>query len=65
VESVTAQQAQQAVEAYATYGKGLERGVGLNYGECFSYALAKATGLTLLFKGSDFSGTDIQSAVQT
>ena len=32
---------------------------GLNYGDCFSYALAKATGLPLLFKGQDFSKTDI------
>ncbi len=63
VESVTAQHARQAVEAYSTYGKGREKGAGLNYGDCFSYALAKATGLPLLFKGSDFSGTDIQSAV--
>lgn len=63
VESLTAQQAQQAVEAYATYGKGMKKGAGLNYGDCFSYALAKATGLPLLFKGADFARTDIESAL--
>ena len=47
-----------AREAYARYGKG-QQSAGLNYGDCFSYALAKATGLPLLFKGQDFSKTDI------
>ncbi len=63
VESVTAQQAQQALEAYASYGKGQKSKAGLNYGDCFSYALAKVTGLPLLFKGIDFSETDIPSAL--
>jgi ribonuclease VapC len=58
VESFTAQQAELAREAYARYGKG-QKTAGLNYGDCFSYALAKATGLPLLFKGQDFSKTDI------
>lgn len=58
VESFTAQQAELAREAYARYGKG-QKSAGLNYGDCFSYALAKATGLPLLFKGQDFSKTDI------
>jgi ribonuclease VapC len=62
VESVTPQHAQFALEAYASYGKG-QKSAGLNYGDCFSYALAKATGLPLLFKGRDFSGTDIQAAL--
>jgi ribonuclease VapC len=62
VESVTPQHAQLALEAYASYGKG-QKSAGLNYGDCFSYALAKATGLPLLFKGRDFSGTDIPSAL--
>ena len=61
VESFTAQQAEFAREAYARYGKG-QKTAGLNYGDCFSYALAKATGLPLLFKGQDFSKTDIISA---
>lgn len=58
IESFTPQQAELAREAYARYGKGRQK-AGLNYGDCFSYALAKATGLPLLFKGEDFSTTDI------
>jgi ribonuclease VapC len=58
VESFTAQQADLAREAYARYGKE-QQTTGLNYRDCFSYALAKATGLPLLFKGQDFSKTDI------
>ncbi len=62
VKSVTAQHARLAKEAYAAYGKG-QKSAGLNYGDCFSYALAKATGLPLLFKGRDFSRTDIEAAL--
>jgi ribonuclease VapC len=58
VESFTVQHAELAREAYARYGKG-QQTAALNYGDCFSYALAKATGLPLLFKGQDFSQTDI------
>lgn len=58
IESFTVQHAEIAREAYARYGKG-QQSAGLNYGDCFSYALAKATGLPLLFKGQDFSQTDI------
>src|SRR5919108_5588691 len=58
VESFTVQHAELAREAYARYGEGRQT-PGLNYGDCFSYALAKATGLPLLFKGQDFSKTDI------
>ena len=36
---------------------------GLNFGDCFAYAFAKATGAPLLFKGNDFSKTDIVSAL--
>ena len=63
VESVTEQHAQLALYAYATYGKGQKGKAGLNYGDCFSYALAKATGLPLLFKGNDFPRTDIEPAL--
>ena len=62
IESVTARQARIALEAYAEYGKG-RKPAGLNFGDCFSYALAKAVGLPLLFKGNDFSKTDIEAAV--
>jgi ribonuclease VapC len=61
VEAVTLQQAQLARVAYAAYGKG-RHGAGLNFGDCFSYALARAMDLPLLFKGHDFSATDIPVA---
>jgi ribonuclease VapC len=58
VEPVTAEQADLALEAYQRYGKGRHR-AGLNFGDCFAYALCKATGQPLLFKGQDFAQTDI------
>jgi ribonuclease VapC len=62
VVSVTPQQATIAIEAFRRYGKG-RHPAGLNIGDCFSYALAVATGHPLLFKGSDFGHTDIRSAL--
>jgi ribonuclease VapC len=62
IENFTAQHLELAREAYARYGKG-KNVAGLNYGDCFSYALAKATGLPLLFKGQDFSKTDLPVAL--
>ena len=62
IENFTAQHFELAREAYARYGKG-KNIAGLNYGDCFSYALAKATGLPLLFKGEDFSKTDLVAAL--
>lgn len=47
-----------ARDAYRRYGKG-QHPAGLNYGDCFSYALAIATGEPLLFKGGDFLRTDV------
>jgi ribonuclease VapC len=55
---VDADQADAARVAYRTYGKGRHR-AGLNFGDCFSYALAKASGQPVLFKGDDFGHTDI------
>lgn len=60
IEPVTIEQVAVARLAYRTYGKG-RHPAGLNYGDCFSYALAKVTGEPLLFKGDDFVQTDIQS----
>ena len=51
-----------AFDAYRHFGKGTGHGADLNYGDCFSYALAKYLGKPLLFKGTDFSQTDIASA---
>jgi ribonuclease VapC len=52
-----------AREAYRDFGKGSGHKAQLNFGDCFAYALAKATGETLLFKGHDFSHTDVASAL--
>lgn len=51
-----------AYSAFVAYGKGSGHPAGLNYGDLFSYALAKVRGLPLLFKGKDFSLTDIEPA---
>lgn len=56
------EQAKLAIDAFRRFGKG-RHPAGLNFGDCFSYALAKATGEPLLFKGDDFSRTDIKRAI--
>ena len=61
--AVSAEQASIARLAYAEFGKGIHP-AGLNFGDCFAYALAKHTGHPLLFKGHDFIHTDIKSAVK-
>lgn len=61
VESVTVRQTEIAREAYRDFGKGRHK-AGLNFGDCFAYALAKVTGEPLLFKGDDFRRTDIEPA---
>ena len=63
VEPVTAEQAAIGRAAYRDFGRGSGHAAGLNYGDCFSYALAKVTGEPLLFKGDDFGHTDVRSAV--
>ncbi len=62
LEPVTVEQASVARTAYRQYGKGRGHPAGLNFGDCFAYALAKVTGEPLLFKGHDFSHTDITPA---
>lgn len=61
VESLTPRQAQLARQAYRDFGKGRHK-AGLNFGDCFAYALAKDLDEPLLFKGSDFKHTDIEIA---
>lgn len=63
VESVTAEQARIARDAHARFGKGSGHPAQLNFGDCFSYALAKALNAPLLFKGKDFAHTDIRPAL--
>ncbi len=52
-----------AIETAATYGKAVGHPADLNFGDCFVYACAKAYRAPLLFKGDDFTKTDIQSAL--
>jgi ribonuclease VapC len=47
------------IEAYARYGKGTGHPAKLNFGDCFSYAMAKRLGVSLLYTGNDFAKTDL------
>lgn len=58
IEPVSIAQAQIGHDAYRDFGKGHHR-ARLNFGDCFTYALGKATGEPLLFKGDDFNHTDL------
>ena len=60
---VTPEQVSIAARGYATYGRGTGHRARLNFGDCFAYALAKATGEPLLFKGDDFTHTDVRRAI--
>ncbi len=60
LEPVTADQAQVARRAWRRFGKG-NHPAGLNFGDCFVYALAETTREPLLFKGGDFELTDIEA----
>ena len=60
IEPVTEDQVRIARQAYLDYGRG-NHPAKLNFGDCFAYALAKATGEPLLFKGDDFEQTDIKA----
>jgi ribonuclease VapC len=62
VEAVTPQQADIARAAYRDFGKGSGHPARLNFGDCFAYALAKSMREPLLFKGDDFSHTDVAIA---
>lgn len=64
IEPVTADQAVVARQAYRDFGKGREHPAQLNFGDCFSYALAATAGQPLLFKGEDFSHTDVRTAAR-
>jgi ribonuclease VapC len=63
VAPVTERQARIARAAYRDFGKGSGHPAGLNFGDCFAYALAKDTGEPLLFKGRDFVHTDVVPAL--
>lgn len=59
---ITEEIAHLAVAAFERYGKGRRSGASLNFGDCLSYACAKAHNAALLFKGDDFARTDIVRA---
>ncbi len=63
IEPVTADQARVARQAYRDYGKGSGHPAQLNFGDCFSYALAREKREPILFKGDDFVHTDLRAAV--
>jgi ribonuclease VapC len=63
IEPVTEDHARLAREAYRDFGRGSGHPAQLNFGDCFAYALARATGEPLLFKGDDFRHTDIAPAL--
>lgn len=61
IDPVTLEQGRVARQAFLDFGKG-RHPAGLNFGDCFAYALARIAGRPLLYKGRDFSATDIDSA---
>jgi ribonuclease VapC len=61
IEPVSASQIIIAEAAYSSFGKGMHP-AGLNFGDCFAYALAKETGEPILFKGDDVARTDLVGA---
>jgi ribonuclease VapC len=62
VVAVTEASARRVAEAYARWGKGIHP-ASLNYGDCFSYEVARANRCPLLFVGNDFSQTDLRGAL--
>jgi ribonuclease VapC len=62
IEPVTLEHARTARQAYLDFGKG-RHPAALNFGDCLAYALAKSLDRPLLFKGSDFSRTDVEAAI--
>lgn len=64
IEPVTLEQARIARQAYRDYGKGSGHKAQLNFGDCFSYALARGKREPILFKGDDFGHTDLRSALK-
>jgi len=63
IEPVDEAQARVARQAFRDFGKGSGHPARLNFGDCFSYALASVTGQPLLYKGDDFGHTDVVAAI--
>ena len=64
IHAVDETQTRMALEARITFGKGFGAKAGLNFGDCFSYALAKTLKAPLLYIGNDFTHTDLTPALQ-
>jgi ribonuclease VapC len=64
IEPVTAAQAKIARQAYRDYGRGSGHRANLNFGDCFTYALAREKREPVLWKGEDFGHTDLRAAAQ-
>lgn len=62
---VTESQARIARAAYRNFGRGTGHPAGLNFGDCFAYALAIDRDESLLYKGNDFKRTDVRSALSS
>lgn len=62
---VDVRQARLALRARVRYGRGMGHGGMLNFGDVFSYALARLNDAPLLFIGNDFSGTDVEVALKS
>ena len=63
--SITEREAETALAAFSRYGKGRGHPAQLNLGDCFAYAMARNHRTALLFKGDDFSQTDIAPAARS
>jgi ribonuclease VapC len=63
IAAVTAEQARIGYDAYRRFGRGTGHPANLKFGDCFAYALSRATGEPLLFKGEDFAQTDVLAAL--
>lgn len=63
IEPVTGEQARIARQAYRDYGRGSGHRAKLNFGDCFSYALAREKREPILFKGEEFAHTDLRPAI--
>ncbi|MGD0292404.1 MAG: type II toxin-antitoxin system VapC family toxin [Terracidiphilus sp.] len=64
IEPVTVEQAKIARQAYRDYGRGSGHRANLNFGDCFTYALAREKREPVLWKGDDFGHTDLRAALQ-
>ncbi len=63
IEPFTPEQARIARQAFRDYGRGSGHPANLNFGDCFSYALARDKREPILYKGTDFAQTDLRSAL--